>query len=655
VRRFGCKVFVKVDDAGRKSLDPKARDGIYVGNDDTSMTYRVMLQGPSRLVFVDTIHCTFDEASMATLPPKAQAKTRQPTRQVQAQADNGASPDSSAAPDNAVLGGIDPLLTDFDAEDAAVNGIFGPAGELGGPPQTYRQAMSGPDADRWRDAVRTEIESLVSNETFAYADAAETQSEGRKLLTSRWIFTTKPDGEGGIRYKARLVARGDRQREGIDYSEVYSPVVNSQTLRTLFAVAAINDYEVEQMDAVTAFLNAPLDEELYMRIPDGFEQRDNTVLRLKRSLYGLKQAPRSWNTMLHDWLLTQDLQQSKVDPCLYFIPGRLWLAFWVDDFLIVGASPDITSTFKAAISARFKMRDMGPAKHFLGMEISRDRSNRTITLSSRSHIDELLERFGMADCKSAATPLPSKSALVECTKEDDRLPDSVPYRAVVGSLLYVATWTRPDIAFAVSQIARFQSCPSVDHWQAAKHIMRYLQGTRSMGLTLGSGAQHSTGAPLSAALKGFVDASWGEDPGTRRSQSAYIFTLGLGAISWRTKLQQTVALSSTEAEYLSLSDAVKDALFLRNLLADLCPSVLAHGVVLFEDNQSTIKQSLNTESSARTKHIDIRHHFFKQHVSNGDVTLEYIPTEDQVADALTKNLDRVKVSRFRQIMLGGCE
>ena len=238
--------------------------------------------------------------------------------------------------------------------------------------------------------------------------------------------------------------------------------------------------------------------------------------------------------------------------------------------------------------------------------------------------------------------------LVERAPDEDPLPPQSPYRALVGSLLYVAMWTRPDISFAVSQVARFQQDPSENHWHAAKHILRYLKGTRDLGLTFRASAN---GDVRAGHLRGYVDASWGEDPSTRKSQSGFVFTLGNAAIAWKSKLQTTVALSSTEAEYLALSTAVKDALFLRNLMGDLMPSQ-NKTVLLFEDNQSSIKQASNLQSSERTKHIDVRHHFIKHHVANGDVALEYLPTDDQPADLLTKSLDRIKVSKFRQILLG---
>jgi hypothetical protein len=340
----------------------------------------------------------------------------------------------------------------------------------------------------------------------------------------------------------------------------------------LLAVAALNDWELDQMDAVTAFLNAPMgDEELYVRVPDGFHKQPDTVFRLRKAIYGLKQAPRCWNQLLHDWLLSQGLMQSKHDACLYFIPGKLYVCFWVDDFLILARDVADKTAFKTAISAAFKMKDLGPVSRFLGMQVLRDRARRVIKLTSTMHIEDMLNRFSMQNCKPAKTPLPHKAVLGPRGPDEQSLPPRTPYRSLIGSLLYVATWTRPDIAFAVSQVARFQTDPSVYHWDLAKHILRYLRGTRELGLTFAPGSAVAT-------VRGDVDASWGEDPSTRKSQSGYVFTLANAAIQWKSKLQTTVALSSTEAEYLALSAAVKEALFLRGLLADILPSAASDGI-----------------------------------------------------------------------------
>lgn len=520
----------------------------------------------------------------------------------------------------------------------------------GSEPGSYGQAMSGPDKQLWLEAVNKELGSLKDNGTFEEVDASTVKG---KVLHSRWVFTKKHEADGSVRHKARVVARGDRQRDGIDFSEVYAPTPSGVVFRTMFAIAAAHDYELDQMDATTAFLNAPVKEELYMYPPEGYvvqragASAGTIVLRLRRSLYGLKQAPRAWNSLLSDWLRAEGLQQSSVDQCLWFIPGKLWVAFWVDDFLVMGVDAAAKDAFKAAISKQFKMRDMGPIQQFLGMTVTRDRAARTLSIVSVKHIDEMLERYNMTDAKPALTPLEHKAVLRACVDESERVGPEVPVRGLIGSLLYVAMWTRPDIAFAVSQVARFQAKPGRHHWECAKRILRYLKGTRTTGLTYSA-----SGSSRPPVLQGYVDASWGEDLDTRRSQTGYVFVLGNAAVSWKSKLQPTVALSSTEAEYMALGAAACEALYLRNLLGELCPASVPGSVTLFEDNQSTIKQAFNLQSSERTKHIDIRYHFIKDHISKGDIALEYIPTERQPADALTKSLDRVKVFSSRQSLLG---
>jgi len=254
--------------------------------------------------------------------------------------------------------------------------------------------MQSSESTQWSAAVQREIDSLVTNGTFETVPATSVPAD-KKLLTTRWVFTHKTEPDGSLRYKARLVARGDHQRAGQDYGELYAPVVNGTTLRTLLAVAAVQDWEVDQMDAVTAFLNAPMDEELYVKVPEGFTQQPGTVLRLRKAIYGLKQAPRCWNQLLHNWLVQRGLQQSQHDACLYYVPGKLYVAFWVDDFLVL--APDVAdkNDFKSAIAGHFKMKDLGPVSRFLGMEITRDRARRTITMTSTGHIDDILTSFGM--------------------------------------------------------------------------------------------------------------------------------------------------------------------------------------------------------------------------------------------------------------------
>lgn len=532
-------------------------------------------------------------------------------------------------------------------------------------PKSYSQAMKSEQHLEWAAAIQAEIDALVDNETFETVPRVEFEASGHKLLSTMWVFTVKSSDDDSLpRYKARLVARGDRQEAEIDFTEVYSPVVDYLTLRSMLAIACLRDYDLEQMDAKTAFLNARLEEDIYVEIPQGFQANPGHVLRLSKSLYGLKQAPRVWNEMLHKFLTEeQGLVQSKVDPCLYFVPGKLWVAIWVDDFLIMSADTVLKQNFKQAISAKFKMHDLGPVSRFLGLEIVRDRNNRTLSVTATKQISEMLHNFHMSDCKGAQSPLPSGFEGFKPLDEDETPLSSkvYPYRGIVGSLLYVATLVRPDISFVVSQLARFQERPGMVHWETAKHVLRYLKATQSIGLHYS--AENVTALSAGDAMAtqqvshpadvphGYVDASWGEDSSTRRSQTGLVFKLANAAILWATRLQTTVAQSSTEAEYLALSDAARLAATVRNVLSELL-SVRVRTIDLYEDNQSTIKMALNLKSSLRTKHIDIRHHYVKECVGKGELRLHYIPTAVQAADCLTKGVDRVKSSLFRQIILG---
>jgi len=638
LRMYGCKAFVKVDDAARKSLDSKAREAVYIGHSDLSNSFRVLVRGAKgHWDIVDTIHCTFDERAVGSQVAKASAK-QGVSAPATATTTPSSKPTATSMPAShlPLLASKDPLLDDFDdGNTPAVSQLV--LGGSGSEPSNYKQAMQTTDAVSWRTAVQSEIDSLIDNGTFE-----EVQGNVRgKLLTTRWVFTRKDhETDPSRRYKARLVARGDHQREGIDYDvfSISSPVTTATTVRAVLSVAAHRDYHIDQLDVKTAFLNADLNEELYLRVPDGYTpgNKATTALRLRKSLYGLKQAPHEWNKLLSEWLRSQGLQQSSADQCLFFIPNKLWVVFWVDDFLVVSVDAAVKDAFKTALAARFKLRDLGPVQQFLGMSITRDRKQRKLTVSSTAHIDAMLQRYNMADARPAPTPLEHMACLRARTDGEERLHLSVPYRGAVGSLLYVAMWTRPDIAFAVSQVARFQADPSVYHWECVKRIFRYLKGTRLLGLTF-------SGGPAKLTLKGYVDASWGEDLDTRCSQSAYVFMLGNAAISWKSKLQRLVALSSTEAEYISLCTASCEALYLRKLLGDICPDA-SGPVTLYEDNQSTIKQASSLLSSDRSKHMDIKYRFIKQHVANGDICLEYIPTADQPADALTRSLDRIKAN-----------
>jgi hypothetical protein len=391
------------------------------------------------------------------------------------------------------------------------------------------------------------------------------------------------------------------------------------------------------MDVKTAFLNGDLEEEIYMEQPQGFVQpgKEHLVCRLIKSLYGLKQAPRAWNKKLHEELTRLGFKRTEADHSVYQhagAPGLAYVLVYVDDMIIVASTRDALNRVKADLAATFTMTDLGAASFFLGMEISRDREARRITMHQGAYIRKMLERFGMGECRPLRTPLPSGAKLVPAL-EGNTTPLQQ-YQSAVGSLMYLMIGTRADLAFAVGAVSQFMAAPGADHWLAVQHIFRYVQGTADLKLHLG-------GSKGELPLLGYSDADWGANDSGRKSISGYCFKLGAGTISWSSRKQTSIALSSTEAEYMALTQATKEALWLKRFLVEL-GQYNGGPVRIMVDNQSCMALARNPEFHARTKHIDIQCHFIREVVANEEVDLEYCPTREMVADVQTKPLPRDK-------------
>jgi hypothetical protein len=311
------------------------------------------------------------------------------------------------------------------------------------------------------------------------------------------------------------------------------------------------------------------------------------------------------------------------------------ISVYVDDLMLVCKDLNEIIQMKAKLSKQWEMSDLGELHHILGIGVRRDRAKRLIYLEQSRYISDVLERFNMCDCKPVATPCDSSFVLSKSMSpvnvEEQEAMKGVPYSSGVGTLMYAMTATRPDIAFAVSTLSAFMANPGEKHWIALKRVLRYLQGTRNYCLVLGGSK---------VELSAWCDADWANDKDTRRSVTGYIFKLGDGVISWQSKRQATVAMSSTEAEYMSASHAAREAAFLHQLLSEL--GYKQSSVTLHCDNQSCIALISNPTYHQRSKHIDVQHHFVREKVEIGDITMKYVPTEQMVADALTKALPRVK-------------
>ena len=406
-------------------------------------------------------------------------------------------------------------------------------------PINIDEAFSGQHSTEWKQATDSEFESLIENGTWELVP----KPEGKNIVGNKWVFKVKRDENGDVqRYKARLVAQGYSQTEGVDYSEVFSPVVRNTTIRSLLALSNAKDWEVHQMDVRTAFLQGNLEEEINMQQPDGYinEEYPDYVCKLKRSIYGL-------------------YMKSVKDPngVIKFVI----LSNHVDDILLFSNDTSMLDEEKKLIGSKFKIDDMGEVKYILGMLIRRDRERGKMTISQPKYLEGILKQFGMDQSKPVSTPLEPGKHFQELL--DDENPTNInEYQKLIGCLTYVTTATRPDLASAVGILSKYMSRPSNEHWKGAKRVLRYIKGTINCGLVF-------DGKSTRCSLIGYSDADWANDVDTRKSTSGYVFQINGSTVSWSSKRQSCVARSSTEAQYVALSHATQEVVWLRRLLNDI--------------------------------------------------------------------------------------
>jgi transposase InsO family protein len=493
-------------------------------------------------------------------------------------------------------------------------------------PANMQEALNHPTRGKqWEQAFQEEYNSLIKNETWELVP----RPKNRNVITNKWVLNHKRNQQGEIvRLKARLVARGFSQIYGVDYMDTFAPVAKLASIRILFAIAAIYDLEVDQMDVVTAFLAAPLQEEIYMEQPEGFEIGKDMVCRLLRSLYGLKQSARVWNQRIREFLKSIGFQQTYSDPCVFVNPQTgIILAIWVDDLLIFAKDKKGMNDVKAALKDEYEMKDLGELQYFVGIQVHRNRKEKLFHINQSGYVKAILERYDMDESNPASVPLSQGTQLKKATI-DDRLAIPSEYQSIVGSQMYAMLATRPDLAQSIQQISQHNQKPTTTHLKAARQGLRYLKGTMDQGITY-DGKQ-------GLKIKAWCDANWGAEEG-RESVSGFVFTIAGGAISWSSKKQSSVALSSTESEYMAILHALKEQIWIRRLLTELGYDVSDQNTI-YTDSQSAIALAQNPEHHARTKHIDIQYHFVRNCVEDGRLRLEYCPTEDMVADGLTKAL-----------------
>ena len=392
--------------------------------------------------------------------------------------------------------------------------------------------------------------------------------------------------------------------------------------------------EVHHVDISTAFLNGDLEEEVYIDPPDGYDSnlKENQVLKLNKALYGLKQAPRAWNKKLVTTLKKLGLKQCTADNCIFYNQDVL-VAVYVDDLVITGSISNIAK-FKENLGKKFKMRDLGKLNFILGIKI--EYSNNRMLINQKHYISKMLEEFNLQSCKESDIPLqPNHSLTKELKDEKESLRekvDTTKYRQLIGKLIYLMTCSRPDISYSIGVLSRFMQEPRELHWRCLKRVLKYLKTTQDYSLVFSKSANKD--------LTGFTDSDYAGCIEDRKSTSGYVFKYGECIISWNSSKQKTISLSSTEAEYIGLTLAAKEALWLKYILVELnrCPNQ----TVIYCDNQSTMCLAKNPEMHARSKHIDIRYHFIREKLEDKELIIKYQPSEELVADILTKGLPKLK-------------
>ncbi|UYV79065.1 hypothetical protein LAZ67_17000981, partial [Cordylochernes scorpioides] len=467
--------------------------------------------------------------------------------------------------------------------------------------------------------------------------------DNAKAIGCKWIFRIKRKGNGEIdRYRARLVAKGFSQRRGIDYKETFAPVVRYDSVRVLLALATVMDMEIMQFDIKTAFLNGDLDEDIFMQIPEGIEvENKNLVCKLKKSLYGLKQSPRIWNEKFTYFLKQFQLTQSQADPCVFYqtkTDAKIFIALYVDDGIMMSTSNNLLKELAQYLSSHFEVT-ISTQNQFVGLEIDKDKEKGLIFLSQTSYIKRILDKFNMTSCNSSGTPVDPNMKLTRENINDTHDMHNVPYAEAIGCLMFLAVCSRPDIAFAVNKLSRFMAAPVLTHWNALKRIFKYLKGT------LDSGILYKRKDVIK--LIGYSNADFAGDIDTRRSTSGYIFLLAGGPVTWTSQRQSVVALSTTEAEYIAASMASREAVWLKLLIKELTPN--DNPVPLMIDNQSAIRLILNPEFHKRTKHVYVKFHFIREQHKMKIIKIFNCPTEEQLADLLTKALWRKTKFGSREI------
>jgi len=420
----------------------------------------------------------------------------------------------------------------------------------------------------------------------------------------------------------------------------------------MLALSVIHSNNTDQLDVKTAFLNAQVKEDIYIEAPDGINITDKQVLKLNKALYGIKQAPREWNENINAYLTSLEFHRCRKDPCIYIKVSKnnhnIILGLFVDDILVSYNNKDKDEwyKYKQQLKKQYELSDLGEVQHILGMRITRKNDGKQIYIDQQVYINEKLKQYGMNESRGISAPEANNIKLVEC-EEDELLEQPNEYRGMVRSLIYASISTRPDITHTVNMLSRYMSKPGKQHKTAAKRVLRYLNTTSNYGIVYNSNKNDNDNSEI--VITAYSDADWGgsED---RKSTTGYCVFINDNLISWNTKKQQTIALSTAEAEFMAATEVVKEVKWLTQILQELNYKV-QKPILVFIDNQSAIKIGENDVEHDRTKHIDIKYYFIRDSVYENEIKLVYVPTDEQIADIFTKAVTPKVHNKFRDIIM----
>lgn len=658
---FGCTAYALVPEHERRKWDRKTQCLRFVGYGSTSGIKGYRLFDERRRKLVVRRDVTFDETKfnqeketvIIKDAPAPEAEVMRPAepvgedhsqmKEIQSSSEDDAEPEQlQPRRSTRKTAGVPPMryVDEFAGHSKVTEVTHAALCAAIDEPSSLQEALDSKHAAQWKAAADSEYQSLMENQTWELVKLPT----NRKTVGCKWIFKVKYGAQGEVeRFKSRLVAKGYSQRYGIDYDETYSPVVRLSSVRTLLANAVQKGMLVHQMDVVTAFLNGDLEEEIFMEQPEGYVQpgQEDMVCKLKKSLYGLKQSPRCWNQKFVTSVRSLGFVPSDADPCIFVKrhsdDEMSIIAVYVDDLIIMTTTVEEMQRIKASLSKNFKMKDLGSLHYCLGISVEQHEDG--IKLSQKQYIEKLLERYGLQDANPVSTPMDLNVKLV--ANDGSNPVEVAKYQSVVGSLLYAAVATRPDISQAVGVLSRFNSAPTQTHLTAAKRVLRYLKGTVNLGLQYKEGEN--------SEVTGYSDADWAREMDNRRSTTGNVFIMSGGPISWLSQRQSIVALSTAEAEYVALSSACQEAVWLQRLLTDIHGDV-GKPITIKEDNQGAIAIAKNPVGHKRTKHIDIRYHFVREQVQKGVIEIEYLNTKEMLADLFTKPLARGQFEYLRSMI-----